>query len=154
MEFAVLCQCKQVRVREESIDGSLTPRNPSLNQVQHFPKVFWLNIQAPILQCKAIALYKSIITEITIAPSVDKGWIVIWINIVYQGRLASTTVLVKRLEVSWAKIARNLLNISHIWPRALMRTSWNFDYVVLEIRYLFWVFFPEYSSVFQWDFPL
>ncbi len=65
-----------------------------------------------------------------------------------------STVPVKRLKVSWAKIARNLLNISHIWPRALMRTPWNFDYVVLEIRYLYWVFFPEYSSVFQWDFPL
>ncbi len=47
------------------------------------------------------------------------------------------TVLVKRLEVSLAKIARNLLNISHIRLRALVHTSWNFEYVVLEIRYLF-----------------
>ncbi len=35
-----------------------------------------------------------------------------------------------------------------------MRTFCNFDYVVLEIRYLIGVFSPEYSSVFQWDFPL
>ena len=32
------------------------------------------------------------ITQITIAPSVDKEWIVIWIYIVYQGRLASTKI--------------------------------------------------------------
>ena len=40
---------------------------------------------------------------------------------------APVTVLIKRLEVSWTKIARNLLDISHIWSRDLMHTSWNFD---------------------------
>ncbi len=44
-----------------------------------------------------------------------------WFNATYP------TVLVKRLEVSWTEIARNLLNISHIWSRDLMHTSWNFD---------------------------
>ena len=34
-----------------------------------------------------------------------------------------TTFPVKRLEVSWAKISRNWLNISHIWLSALMLTS-------------------------------
>ncbi len=45
-----------------------------------------------------------------------------------------STVLVKRLEVSLAKIALNLLDILHIWPRALMRTSWNSD-LLSELQY-------------------
>ncbi len=64
------------------------------------------------------------------------------------------TVLVKRLEVSWVEIVWNLLDLSYIWLRALICTLWNFDFVVLEIRYLTWVFSPEYSSIFQWAFPL